>query len=498
MKMHNGSYASAPAHHPDFVDSRRSSSSVNPDSLLGAFWIVVASLSAIYLYALLDTDALDVAWAFAISGAAMLPAYFWCTGRAHGMPILPLFALSHIWAFAFPLVSKHPQVALYDSDQRSIASLTVILFLLIATAVWYRFVNQLRVRRETWLELSSESGDRLFLGILAAASLFTVSIYRNWFGLPVDIMSSLRGIILGLGALGIFVLACRWGNGTLAKSRIKWFVLFLGAYMLVNATSTLLVGSMTSFLLAVIGYSVGRRKVPWGIFGIGIALFVFLHVGKGEVRDRYLYGDDGGTGRIAALSEYPAFFSEWIHDSWNNWTDDSREGAAASLLQRSSLLHILLMVEQDSPNPVPFMNGATYADILPQLIPRIFDPDKVSAHEGTVLLNLHYGLQASREDAAVTSIGWGLLSESFANFGYSGVAGLAIILGLAFGGVSRWSMNAPVLSFRFLCALLVLAQCFNTEISTGAFLASMYQSFLALLGVRFTLMRPVWTQELRG
>ena len=469
----------------------------DPHSLLRAFWVLVAGLSGMYLYSSMERESVDVTWAFLITGVALLPGYLWCSGRAHGVPVLPLFSASHIWAFAFPLVSDHPLVSLYDSEQRAVASLTVIGFLLLVTVVWYPFVSRKRVTTpsETRMSFSSSTGDGLFLAFLAGSGLFTLIVYAGWFRLDADVMSSLRGIILGLGSLGIYVLAYRWGNGELDRNDIKWFVLLLIAFMVINATSTLLVGSMTSFLLATIGYSIGKRRVPWGVFLVGIWIFIFLHVGKAEVRDRYLYAEDGGGSRLATLSEYPDFFLNWISGSLEKFSGDSNQNAGQSLLQRSSLLHILLMVEQDSPYPVPFMYGATYAHIPQQLIPRIFSPDKVSSHEGTVLLNLHYELQASREDAAVTSIGWGLLSESFANFGYLGVAMLATLIGTAVGALSKWGLNSPVLSFRFLCNLLVLALCFNTEISTGALLASAYQSFIALVGVSWPLMKPVRGNE---
>jgi hypothetical protein len=492
MNMHASPYPGSSIRGPTPGELAEGGPGGDPRALLRALWSLVAGLSLMYLYALLDTDPVDVAWAFLISGVALLPGYLWCTGRAHGVPVLPLFAASHIWAFAFPLVANHPGVLDFNVEQHSVGSLTVIGFLLFATAVWYQFVSSSRVRARPGVRMafSSNTGDWLFVVMLAASSVFTLVVYGDWIDLGADIMSSLRGIILGLGSLGIYVLAYRWGGGVLARKNVRWFVLLLVAFMIINATSTLLVGSMTSFLLALIGYSVGKREVPWGVFGVGILLFMFLHVGKGEVRD-YYRDDVDGIGRLATPFEYPAFFAQWTKGSLDKLSGKSDQDAGQSLLQRASLMHILLMVQQDSPDPIPFMQGVTYKHIPQQLIPRIFAPGKVSSHEGTVLLNLHYELQTSREDTTATSIGWGLLSEAYANFGYWGVGMLAVFLGCTFGALSRWGINSPVLSFRFLCNLLVLALCFNTEISMGAFLASLYQSFLALVGVSYLLMKPV-------
>ena len=58
---------------------------------------------------------------------------------------------------------------------------------------------------------------------------------------------------------------------------------------------------------------------------------------------------------------------------------------------RGSLLHLLLMVQENTPNRVPYLNGATYG-IIPELfVPRIFNKHKIRSHEGTYMLAMHYG-----------------------------------------------------------------------------------------------------------
>ena len=134
------------------------------------------------------------------------------------------------------------------------------------------------------------------------------------------------------------------------------------------------------------------------------------------------------------------------------------------------------------------MYGDTYAIIPALLVPRIFNPTKMASHEGTYRLNIHYGFQ-TREDTAHNTIGFGLLNESYANFGYVGVTLLALVLGVYYGAVSRWAQNAPVLSFRSLFAVIVASYAFQTEFAAGVYVSALFQSTCALLILAALFMR---------
>ena len=59
---------------------------------------------------------------------------------------------------------------------------------------------------------------------------------------------------------------------------------------------------------------------------------------------------------------------------------------AKKLLERSSLFHILCLVVDNSPDPLPFLGGETYAYIPGQFVPRLFWPEKPHAHIATDVL----------------------------------------------------------------------------------------------------------------
>lgn len=135
---------------------------------------------------------------------------------------------------------------------------------------------------------------------------------------------------------------------------------------------------------------------------------------------------------------------------------------------------------------MPGLQGASYAIIPTLLVPRVLAPDKPTSHEGTTLLNIHYGLQR-RDDTVTTTIGWGLFNEAYGNFGYAGVVGLGVVLGLAFGAFARWTQDVPELSARFLAGVLVLSIAFQTEFSAGVLVTSLFQSAVAVVGLMLLL-----------
>ena len=95
------------------------------------------------------------------------------------------------------------------------------------------------------------------------------------------------------------------------------------------------------------------------------------------------------------------------------------------------------------------------------------------------MLSVHYNLQ-SPEDTRTTTIGWGLLNEAAANFGIMGVVGLAILLGVAYGWVTRFAAEAPVLSLRMLVAITFMVFAVQTELTAGVYVSALFQSLVSL------------------
>ncbi|CAN1212162.1 O-antigen polymerase [Tumidithrix helvetica PCC 7403] len=452
--------------------------------LTNAFWVAVAAIVAIALVTTKTSSFENILGAGLIAIFALLPSYMWCSGRVLGMPIFPVFALTHLWTHASPLLSEHPIVMTYTPDSRFFASLTVVGFLGLGTAVWFQFVKHASVPPTKYLVLKTERGDAFFLVVLFASVLFHMYTIGGWFLLDGGIFSLVRGAILGLTALSVFVLAYRFGKQELSKTTSGLFIILLGLDMIASSASMILVRAMSLFLLSAIAFIMGRQYIPWKTLAIVVLCFSLLHIGKGEMRSKYWY-----QSFTLQPWNYPAFYAEWMETALRSFTNNDKDNSESqSFLERSSTLQQLLLTQSETSKGLPYLDGATYA-ILPELlIPRLFNSDKITSHEGTTILNIHYGRQ-KREDTLKTTIGWGLLAESYANFGLWGCAGLAMVLGIVYGYVARWSMNMSLFSARSLFAVLLMAYAFQAEFTAGVYVAALFQSGITLAIVSFLLMK---------
>jgi len=150
----------------------------------------------------------------------------------------------------------------------------------------------------------------------------------------------------------------------------------------------------------------------------------------------------------------------------------------------------VLYIEYSTPDMVPYLNGETYKVIPQLLIPRFLLPGKVGSHYGNTVMAVHYGIMDS-EDETGTSVGFGLICEAFANFGYLGCLVLPILLGSATGWVTRWCMSVPIMSFRFFFGVLCLSSAFQVEYTAGVLVSSLFQATVALGVMALVFMRLI-------
>lgn len=461
--------------------------------LLRAFWLGIVVLIALVFFVVEPANVGGLVGAGIIGFAALLPTYLWCSGRASGMPIFPILALSYLLPYAWPLLWDHPAVIIYSMRSRLIASLTVAGFLLLGTFVWFLFVRSHGSPPKTFRAFGH--GDRtnsLFILFLAGSTLVIMAIRGGWTEPIGTFMPVLRAAALALSDITTITLAYHWGSGNLPKKRVRQFVLWLMLYLSATTASFLLVGAITASILGLVGYSLGKRRVPWLIIPFMLVVIMFLHHGKGVMRVKYLWSV-GGDAVLLQPWEYPGVFAEWAYYGGKDLAgiptpEYVNYEESAPLKERVSLIHILMMAQEMAPDDVPYLHGATYTAIPYLLLPRFIVPDKPSAQEGNNMLNVHYGVQ-KREDTNVTTIGWGMLSEAYANFGFVGCAGLAVILGAVYGYVTRWAFGMPLLSARSLFTMLFVSLAFQTEFSASVFLTALFQSTIILCGMVFTLMK---------
>jgi hypothetical protein len=114
--------------------------------------------------------------------------------------------------------------------------------------------------------------------------------------------------------------------------------------------------------------------------------------------------------------------------------------------------------------------------LLPSmLLPRFLDPDKPQSQAGLNLLSVRYGLQ-SLESTANTTIGWGLIAEAYANFGYVAVIAVGGLLGTLCGLLTRISVAAKPLSLPMLIVIAAALALFNVEMDASYLLITLAQT----------------------
>lgn len=472
----------------DAIQPRYLSNPAQPQrrQLLSAFWIVSLGLFTYEIFVTNSSDLLINFGAVSITFSALLSSYLWCSDRAKGLPIFPIFALTYIWTHALPLVSNYRNIIIYSPDKQLFASVTTSSFLLIGTAIWFQFVKSVPRIPNSYRSLSNKYSNQFFLFFLLISMLFNMSATAGWISLEGGIFSILRGGILALMAVSSFILGYKLGIRELSNLQSRLFIFLLVGNMVVSAVSLLLIIGGTIALISIIAFVIGRKKIPVLPIVLIFICLSMLHYGKGEMRAKYWTSSQSVQ---VQPWEYPVWYSEWIDYGFSyigKRENISKSKQKQSFIERSSLIQMLLLAQDKTPSLLPYLNGKTYAIIPQLLVPRIFNENKIIANEGTNILSIHYGLATRESNYTIT---WGLLAESYANFGFFGSSGLAVVLGIIYGKITHWSINAPILSAQSLFGVLMTTYALQTEFTAGVYVSSFFQSSVIVCVIILIFMR---------
>jgi hypothetical protein len=253
------------------------------------------------------------------------------------------------------------------------------------------------------------------------------------------------------------------GVGVIANVVLTWMSIFL-------------VGGIFFLLSAALGYSISAARVPWRAALIAFLVIAVLHAGKQDMRERY-WDEQANYSEYYSRPSLPVFMMEWVTAGVAAIATGE---AGRDVSQRASLVWILMHVQRVAPNPIPFLDGATYVLLPRMLVPRFLDPDKIASQAGMNLLNVHFGI-LSEEGTERTAVGWGPLAEGYGNFGYFGVIGAAIVLGLFGGALTAWSAGAAPVSLPAMVAIAAMLQMANLEADLSYLFTSTLQGFAGVL-----------------
>ena len=359
--------------------------------------------------------------------------------RTPALPIFPFYALLQSLSFLSPLFA--PEIT---ADRRVLITpdllnscVAPLLFWLVALWLGWRLLpagfGVLRQAQPLTVALR-DPGVLPHWALAFSASLQLSLLSPYYRQLPASLSTGLLTPILALSTMaamvGAFTGVYAWVQGQLPRKSL-WLLLFCTPLLI--ALRSLLLSSLQGIIFsALLGLWLGASKRALPLTFVGLLLISFLNAGKASMR--YLYWEQGRE-----LPSNPVvLLQEWTAASLDDLRKPDDESSANLFTDRFNNLQNLLYVQQQLRAGVSPLGGDSLAVIPRVLVPRILNPDKVRSHEGQVLLNLHFGRQASVADTQTTYIAWGFLAEGVGNYGST--LG-PLLMGMGTGALLRLSEN---------------------------------------------------------
>jgi hypothetical protein len=428
----------------------------------------------------------------------LVAPFLWVSSGAFGIPVLPVIsALSYLY-YAMPLLSGNTLVD-YRPEDLVWAALSVGLFLTAASLAAWPFlgdgrgrkklpaiqaqgkVRLIRTRSVNNLASNDELYRLIFIG-LAAGILYYMAIasgVTSYLGTTIGVV---RSVAVTLTSLACYLTGFARGAGLLTGQR--WFAALAG-FLLVTAltmSGLFLVGGAVNIAAALLGYVLAAKRIPWIMLGSVFAILSILNAGKLNIRNQY-WDRDNQSLKNSSIVQVPGMMVEWFAAGVGGTVSKalgSRQPEGNSLLERTSLLHMVLAVQEATPSIIPYLEGGTYALLPSMLVPRFLQPDKTESQAGLNLLSVRYGRQRA-EDTYKTTLGWGMVAEAYANYGNPAVIVVGALFGALCGMLMRLSATAAPLSLAMLMSIAsTLALC-NLELDVSSLVVSMMQTYGGIL-----------------
>lgn len=415
---------------------------------------------------------------------ATFPAMSWARRGDEHFPIFEVFLLTFIPFYGVSMLAGHPEMLGFGEESTGAGALAVLIFQGGMLAAFYG-ISPPAVRTPLLImPLLPESFLRYAqTGLWLNTAFIHINGSTNW--IPNDLRLPLRATFFGLGTIALYVEMRRWGAGRLGAGAKFSVSLALGVQCILLIRELYLIVSVSLLLVAALAYVSSSRRIPWLPILILLPALGLLHSGKAAMRAMYWEGGQAMPG----LADLPGFFYEWAEAGVASRGSSELPGSTSltgRLFERASLFHMLCFVIDRTPEKEPFLSGESYVHILSQLIPSFLWPGKPSSMRSNVLLAVHYKLVPDDGSARV-SIAFGMIAESFANFGYWGCAIMGAILGLFYRLVTSAATGAPQFSATGLLSILLGAWSFQSEQIFATWFVSLLQAISVVIAIPFAL-----------
>jgi len=408
---------------------------------------------------------------------AVLPSALWIRMGTLGIPVFPMVALVYIPYFARPALNDSDILLGYSEWEIVVAAIAIALFLLAATVSWRLVLGRPQLQHRAPQDGVDPSREVRFalLGLLVGI-IFHIGTISGSFAWVGSFFGLVRIVAVTFVTVALFLIGVTRGQGHLRGN--PWAMAVIGTTLLIILTwsSLFLVGGVVYILAMLFGYVIAARRVPWLVVGTALIAVTVLHAGKAEMREKYW---ETGTnyGGISSVMQLPGMATEWVANGIKAIATNS---VGQSAIERTSLLQMVLRVQRETPDHIDYLNGETYALLPSILVPRFIESDKPASQVGMDLLNRRYGLISVDEESS-TAIGWGLIAEAYANYGYFGVIGIALLVGGFCGKLEHWGKDAAIISLPTLTGIAATMVLINIELDFIQACSTLLQSFASVL-----------------
>jgi hypothetical protein len=408
--------------------------------------------------------------------AAVLPSLFWLRMGAPSIPILPAVGFAYMPYYAWPILSSAENTLVYSDWEIVRAAITVALFLIMSAITWRLMMKRTPLpQQSTRRNQPDRRVIRFIAGGLFAGVLFHLGLVSGWLGSLGSFFGLARSIAMTFAAVACFLAGIARAQGILLREAWVAAIVGIATLIMLSWSSLFLVGGLIYALAVGLGYVAVAGRVPLRVIAAFFVVVTILHAGKGEMRARY-WARDVNYGQGLSIGEYPAFAAEWIGEGITTIA----AGQTESVLNRVSLLQMILRVQRATPNTIDYLRGETYAMLPSILVPRFIKADKPASQVGMDLLSIRYGV-LTVQGASITAVGWGLVAEAYANFGYLGVIGLGCLLGTLCASLGNWSARAPVVSLPTLMSIATMIALVNLEADFVSLCSTLFQQVASVL-----------------
>lgn len=380
--------------------------------------------------------------------AGCWPLFRWLGDRDRdAIPVLAMHALFYAVVFGVPGFLEPGRMfslGWTTEGQRQAALLMALMGLAALYAGYYGLGRLVRsdLARFRW-PLQVRHGAYPLL-VTAGYPLLLLS---QWFvgqldiGVLSQILSAVDTFLFFLILHGLF--SARFGG--FAKVLVLWVLVPYKLLIATGLAESHIAGFVVSGIAIGITYAATRRRVPYFWVVAVIAVFALLQPIKGEYR--YQVWKQGlEAGPIEKLQLFTRM-------GWNYYFSGEGGGGAAEegidkTFDRINHLMVTAAIYADTPERQPFLHGQSYLPLLTKWIPRFLWPGKPEEDFGNRWAQ-RYGYLGAYDYRTSFNLPW--LPEMYMNFGYAGVVGVNLLVGLLFRflAVNLWQRPRDSSAFAF-------------------------------------------------